>query len=204
MEKNIISKRLVKLRTENGFTQKELSVKLNYSDKVISKWERGESFPNIIALKQLSKLYNISIDDLVSDELEDNSEKIETQELVVNRVSGPSLFVKLSILIPLAFTIFSISISIVAFLASAFVFGILMIVYSFVVAITTFEAEYKGHIIRVVNRPKSLYLYIDNRVVDVNKVLFAMYINLSGKIDDETIKVSMTANFFMNCSMVVE
>ena len=204
MEKNIISKRLVKLRNEKGLTQKELSEQLNYSDKVISKWERGESFPNIVALKQLSKLYNISIDQLVSDELEEGSEIIETQELVVNRVSGPSLFVKLSILIPLAITIYAISISIIAFFASAFIFGILMIVYSFVVSITTFEAEYKGHIIRVVNRPKSLYLYIDNRVVDVNKVLFAMYINLSGKIEDETIKVRMTANFFMNCSMIVE
>ena len=58
----MIAQNLIKLRKKNNLTQKELSIKLNYSDKVISKWERGESTPNVEALQALSKFYKISID----------------------------------------------------------------------------------------------------------------------------------------------
>ena len=57
----MIAQNLIKLRKKNNLTQKELSIKLNYSDKVISKWERGESTPNVEALQALSKFYKISI-----------------------------------------------------------------------------------------------------------------------------------------------
>ena len=60
--KNIIADNLISLRKANKLTQLELADKLNYSDKAISKWERGESLPDIVILKQLADMYNVNVD----------------------------------------------------------------------------------------------------------------------------------------------
>lgn len=48
-------------------TQAELAQRLNYSDKAISKWERGESAPDVTTLVQLADQFQISVNDLVCD-----------------------------------------------------------------------------------------------------------------------------------------
>ena len=49
--KDIVAVNLTNLRKANKITQLELAEKLNYSDKAISKWERGESLPDVVTLK---------------------------------------------------------------------------------------------------------------------------------------------------------
>lgn len=66
--KKILAKNLVKLRKEANMTQSELAEKLNYSDKAVSKWERGESTPDIEILFELSRMYNVTIDELLTSE----------------------------------------------------------------------------------------------------------------------------------------
>ena len=53
-------------RKAKGLTQLELAEKLNYSDKAVSKWERGESVPDLTVLKQLADFYGVKIDTLIS------------------------------------------------------------------------------------------------------------------------------------------
>lgn len=53
---------LINLRTRAGLTQAELGSRLNYSDKNISKWERGESIPDAFVLTQLAELYGVTVD----------------------------------------------------------------------------------------------------------------------------------------------
>lgn len=48
-------------------TQVGLAEKLNYSDKAVSKWERGESVPDLLTLVQLAELFNVTVDDLLVD-----------------------------------------------------------------------------------------------------------------------------------------
>lgn len=62
--KDIIADNLVKLRKEHKLTQLELAEKLNYSDKAISRWEKGEVTPDIETLLNICNLYNISIEDI--------------------------------------------------------------------------------------------------------------------------------------------
>ena len=57
--KATIASNLIKLRLAAGMTQAELGEKLNYSDKSISKWERGESKPDISVLVQMLSLIHI-------------------------------------------------------------------------------------------------------------------------------------------------
>ncbi len=63
--KTTIAKNLVELRTQAHLTQLQLAEILNYSDKAVSKWERGEAIPDLRVLIQLSELYGISLDTLV-------------------------------------------------------------------------------------------------------------------------------------------
>lgn len=52
-------------RKRENLTQAELADKLNYSDKAVSKWERGESVPDVMTLVQLAELFGVSINDMV-------------------------------------------------------------------------------------------------------------------------------------------
>ncbi len=60
--KLITASNLINLRTRAGLTQAELGTKLNYSDKNISKWERGESIPDAFVFTQLAELYGVTVD----------------------------------------------------------------------------------------------------------------------------------------------
>ena len=64
--KDIVAKNLVELRSKAGFTQLELAEKINYTDKAVSKWERGEALPDLRVIVKIAEIYNISVDDIVS------------------------------------------------------------------------------------------------------------------------------------------
>lgn len=66
----IISANLVKLRKKNKLTQAELAEKIHYSDKSISKWEKGESCPSISVALEIASFYGLTLNDLVDEELE--------------------------------------------------------------------------------------------------------------------------------------
>ena len=57
-----------KLRSEKGLTQKELGEKLNITDKAISKWERGISFPDITVLNSLADFFEVDVSELLNGE----------------------------------------------------------------------------------------------------------------------------------------
>ena len=61
------NEKLIKLRKASGLSQEELGDKLNVSRQTISKWELGETTPEMDKLEELSNLFEISIDELVKD-----------------------------------------------------------------------------------------------------------------------------------------
>ena len=64
--KLISASNIIKLRTGAGLTQAELGEKLNYSDKTISKWERGEAIPDAYVLTQMAEIFGVTVDYLLS------------------------------------------------------------------------------------------------------------------------------------------
>ena len=60
------NEKLQQLRKQKGLTQEELAQMLYVSRTAISKWESGKGYPNIDSLKQLSNLFGISVDYLLS------------------------------------------------------------------------------------------------------------------------------------------
>ena len=54
-------------RKNAGLTQAGLAEKLNYSDKAVSKWERGESIPDVLTMMVLAEQFNVTVNDLLAD-----------------------------------------------------------------------------------------------------------------------------------------
>ena len=65
--KSVIGANIAAYRKRGSLTQAGLAEKLNYSDKAVSKWERGESVPDVLTLVQLAELFHVSVNDLLVD-----------------------------------------------------------------------------------------------------------------------------------------
>ena len=65
--RNQIGSNIAAYRKQAGLTQAGLAEKLNYSDKAVSKWERGESVPDVMTLVQLAELFRIPVGELLAD-----------------------------------------------------------------------------------------------------------------------------------------
>lgn len=93
--KSTVAKNITDLRILNNMTQMELGAKLNYSDKTISKWERGESTPDIAVLVQIASLFGVSLDYLagienIDDRVKENarSEKKYNHRIITYIAEG--------------------------------------------------------------------------------------------------------------------
>ncbi|EOS53010.1 hypothetical protein C809_00241 [Lachnospiraceae bacterium MD335] len=65
MNTNIISKYLQLLRKKHNYTQDELAKRLDISRQAVSKWETGSAIPDLEVLLKISKLYGITINDIL-------------------------------------------------------------------------------------------------------------------------------------------
>lgn len=100
--------KLFKMRKKSGMTQAELAEILNVSRQAVSKWEMGTAVPDIINMMSLSKLFNVSIDYLVNDEIETEEDsptvkaafgiaKINYQYIIMRIIIGFCVVVSVSI-----------------------------------------------------------------------------------------------------------
>ena len=90
--KNIIAGNIIELRKTANITQAELATKLNYTDKAVSKWERGESLPDISVLKDISDIFGVTVDYLLSDE---HIDKVEMKSRADKRRNKNHLIITL-------------------------------------------------------------------------------------------------------------
>ena len=64
--------KLQKIRKENNITQEQLADKLNVSRQAVSKWESGTAYPDTEKLIQISKIFKVSLDELINDNVSTN------------------------------------------------------------------------------------------------------------------------------------
>ncbi len=94
--KLVVAKNIADLRKANKLTQLELAEKLNYSDKAISKWERGDAIPDVAVLKEIADLFGVTLDYLVS---ADHDAEETTPRQSVRKLRNRGLITGMSILL---------------------------------------------------------------------------------------------------------
>ena len=83
---------LAELRKEHKLTQAELGERLGVSNKTVSRWETGTYLPPVEMLQELSSLYSLSINELISGERLDTAEYVEKAEENIVSALGASAF----------------------------------------------------------------------------------------------------------------
>ena len=83
--KLIVAHNLANLRKNAGLTQGELAEKFNYSDKSVSKWEHGDTMPDIEVLKDLCDFYGVTLDYLVTDDPRAQQKLVRHKERQANK-----------------------------------------------------------------------------------------------------------------------
>jgi len=117
MDSNNMGIFLLDLRKRKNLTQKDVAMLCNVSTQAVSKWERGESIPDIEILEKLSILYDISINELINGEKREIFIDVDRRKLII-----------------------SLTFSVLVFFAYLFSF-----VHIPVYEITTFYLIYKGY-----------------------------------------------------------
>ena len=79
--------KLYELRKQKGFSQEELANRLNVSRQTVSKWEVGDSTPDMEKLAAISDLFGISLDELVLDKAPVQNDGNNTRSDIVNQVA---------------------------------------------------------------------------------------------------------------------
>ena len=73
MDSEKVGKFIKEIRKKNNLTQKELADKYGVTYQAVSKWENGINLPEITLLRQMSKDFNISLEDILDGEIKDKS-----------------------------------------------------------------------------------------------------------------------------------
>lgn len=143
-----IASNIASLRKKNGLTQAELAEKLCYSDKAISKWERGESIPDVIILKQVADLFSVTVDYLLCehDECEPipvtSEEQRKKNKTLITAISSGSIWL-IATAIFVIFSILDVHISVgnwMIFVYAIPIFLIVLLVFNSLWGSRTFRA----------------------------------------------------------------
>ena len=104
-----IGNKILELRKKHNLSQEELAEKMNVARQTISKWELGETSPDIKQAKELSKIFNVSLDELTNNDIKDVViEKVSNTEKLAGLILK---IIKIFLIgIPLCFLILFISI----------------------------------------------------------------------------------------------
>ena len=114
-----IGKKITDLRKNNKLSQEDLAEKLGVTRQTISKWELGQTYPSINQAKELSKIFNISLDELVNNDIKNllvektsNTEKLAGIIINILKVIGILfvIFIAINLVLIVIFNISSKSI----------------------------------------------------------------------------------------------
>ena len=111
----IVAQNLTELRKAQKWTQAELAEKLNYSDKSVSKWERGDALPDLKVLTQLAELFGVTLDYFITE----NAGSSKSQFDMPKRERG----FRIGVMLLWVSVVWLIALSVFVYTASAFHHG---------------------------------------------------------------------------------
>lgn len=79
----VFSEQLSKLRKEANLTQEDLAEKCEVSRQAVAKWESGESIPDIYKISQIAKIFDISLEELIWGECQQETQKVMARKIYI-------------------------------------------------------------------------------------------------------------------------
>ena len=109
-----IGNKIMNLRKKSGLSQEELGEKLGVARQTISKWELGETSPDLKQAKELSKIFNVSLDELVDNDVKDVlvEKTSNTEQLAGLILKLLKIIIGIIIIIPILYVILGIIFSV--------------------------------------------------------------------------------------------
>lgn len=99
-----LNEKIIKLRKDNNLSQEEFGNKLNVSRQSISKWENGESNPEINKIREISKIFNVSYEYLLNDEVD--KQEIKNEENIIIQKRKINIVLKIFFILILIYVLF--------------------------------------------------------------------------------------------------
>ena len=82
-----IGNKILELRKKNDFSQEQLAEKMGVARQTISKWELGETAPDLTQSKMLTQIFNVSLDELTNNEIKSILiEKADISEKLIKKI----------------------------------------------------------------------------------------------------------------------
>lgn len=130
----MLGEKLVKLRKEKNLSQEQLAEKIDVTRQTISNWELNETSPNAEQLIKLAKEFNISIDNLLDNDIEVDK---ETNKEVANNYKFRATAFRI-------ITVIWIIAAVTAFIENNYIPGIINIITAFIALTVSFIIEKKS------------------------------------------------------------
>ena len=183
--KDIVAKNILYLRTNSNMTQLELGEALSYSDKAVSKWERGEAIPDAYVLKKLSILFNVSVEYLLSEHSEDELKAVTPHKIdrrIITLISFVGTWTLAIIVFAVLFFlgsvewlvfVYALPVSLIVMIvltavwgsATANIFYISFVVWSILAAIYITFLEYNWWLLFIIGIPTQLIVFLSFRII---------------------------------------
>ena len=193
-----LNEKLQQLRKQRGLTQEELAEMLYVSRTAVSKWESGRGYPSIDSLKAISKLFAISIDELLSSE--ELMSIAETEQKEKTKHMSDLIFGALDCMVAMMFVLP--------------IFGERKTQEEMIRSVSLIELSYLAPYMRVayiatvilivaIGVLELLSQRIQNRVWEKNRVMISLGLNLFG-VTIFMASLQPYAGFFLLCTLAVK
>lgn len=128
--RKIVAERLTAYRKRANLTQAELAEKLNYSDKSVSKWERGDGLPDLLVLCRLSEIYEVPIDEFLHEGTLKRPASVRRKRHWLISLLSVGLAFLIAALVYYLLTVFNVPHAWLAFLGCVPIASIIAVVFS--------------------------------------------------------------------------
>lgn len=161
-----IGNKILKLRKQNNLSQERLAEKMGVARQTISKWELGETSPDLEQSKQLSQIFNVSLDALTNNDI---------KNVIISKVSNTEKLTKIIINI-LKITLLVIIMLVVILVSVIFFKGYFdvqpttsIITYSCIID----EKEYTYKMVQKFENPNAIDFYTDDNNLDIDTTKYS-------------------------------
>lgn len=196
MDNQKIGKLIAQLRNRHGLTQQDLGDKIGVGFRAVSKWERGINLPDIANMTELSKIFGISLDELMAGELKEK-EELKSTKKISSKMKILISVITIAIIILIAIVIYHNT--------KTYVYGIKSISDEYYIeGQVIFEGEKINIIVNYLefldeNILNTQIKYYEYEITSNNLFLFGYGQTPNGEIIDETIPIKeMAADFQIN------